>query len=102
MASRARLCHVTGQRRARPAILPDVKLALGLLGLLLATCGTRTVALVQEHHGREFRCDRRYVEVEHEEGERWVSRGCGFRADWECRDRRCELRDARAHGMGAP
>jgi hypothetical protein len=40
--------------------------------------------------------------VEHTEGERWISRGCGFEADWDCRDRRCELRDARAHGMGAP
>lgn len=77
--------------------------ALCAFAVLLATCGAnRTIALVQEQHGREFRCDRRYVEVEHEEGERWVSRGCGFQADWDCRDRRCELRDARAHGMSGP
>lgn len=76
---------------------------VALVALLsLAGCGARNVALVQHHHGREFRCDRRYVRVERVEGERWVSRGCGFEADWTCRDRRCELRDARAHGVGAP
>jgi hypothetical protein len=82
-----------------------VKLAwtLSLLApLLLATCGSRTIAMVQEHHGREFRCDRRYVRVERGDGERWVSRGCGFEADWDCRDRRCDLRDARAHGVSGP
>ena len=70
--------------------------------LALATCGTRNIAMVQQHHGREFHCDRRYVRVEHTGGERWISRGCGFEADWDCRDRRCELRDARAHAIGAP
>ncbi len=70
--------------------------------LALATCGSRNIALVQERHGREFRCDRRYGQVDHREGPRFVSRGCGFEADWDCRDRRCELIDSRAHAMGAP
>ncbi len=80
-----------------------LRLLVPLLGALaLATCGARRIAMVQEHHGHEFHCDRRYVRVEHREGPRFVSRGCGFEADWECRDGECELLDARAHGMGAP
>lgn len=83
--------------------MPIARILAALLSMLaLGTCAARNIALVQEHHGREFRCDRRYVRAEHVEGERWVSRGCGFEADWDCRTRRCELHDARAHGMGAP
>ena len=72
------------------------------LGLFLAACGGRTLALVQTTHGQEFHCDRRYVRVERVRGQEWVSRGCGFEAEWICRDGACELRDSRAHGMGAP
>lgn len=87
-----------------------------LIGLLLATatlatgCAGRAIAVVQTTHGHEFSCDRRYVraerEPEHEEegtnAQRWVSRGCGFEAEWTCERGECALQDSRAHGMGAP
>jgi hypothetical protein len=76
-------------------------LALGAV-LGLATCGSPTVSLVQQQHAREVHCDRRYVYVDHVEGEAWRSRGCGFEADWSCRAGECALRDLRAHGTGAP
>ncbi len=98
LASRGPSCT---SRRAESGTLPVVRLA-PLLALCLVTCASRTITLVQQHHGREFHCDRRYVEVEHEEGERGISRGCGFEADWDCRDGACQLHDAHAHGMGAP
>jgi len=84
----------------------NVRHGVWLLCLLsfaaLAGCGARQVQVVQEHHGSEFRCDWRNVRVSHDRGERWESTGCGFRADWECRGRECELIDARSHGMSAP
>jgi hypothetical protein len=73
-----------------------------LVALLLAGCAGQAIGLVQAHHGREFRCDRRYVRVERVRGDEWISRGCGFEAEWTCRSDGCELRDARAHGMSGP
>ncbi|MGE0790201.1 MAG: hypothetical protein AB7S26_31290 [Sandaracinaceae bacterium] len=66
-------------------------------------CGGQAIARVQAAHGHEFRCDRRYVDVERrtEEEHRWVSRGCGFEAEWRCEDE-CVVLDSRAYGMGAP
>ena len=82
---------------------PARPLALLLLSAALAGCAGQAIQVVQEHHGHEFRCDRRYVQVERAEAEaRWVSRGCGFEADWECRSRECRLLDSRAHGVDAP
>lgn len=76
---------------------------LGAIALLVSVgCGPRPIAIVQQHHGRELRCDGRYVHVEHDEGERWISRGCGFEAEWDCRAGECSLIDLRAHGMNAP
>ena len=71
-------------------------------GLLLGACGGRTLSMVQSSHGHEFRCDRRYVRAERQRGVRWISRGCGFEAEWDCEDGECTLIDSRAHGMGAP
>ena len=76
--------------------------AAAILALAASACGGRGIAVVQAHHGHEFRCDRRYVRVEREEDDRWISRGCGFEAEWACRDGECTLIDARSHGMGAP
>lgn len=73
-----------------------------LLGTVLAGCGARGIARVQQAHGHEFACDPRYVRVERREGDRWVSRGCAFEADWTCPGGECELLDARTHGVGAP
>jgi len=75
-----------------------------LLGALLLGCGARGIAIVQTHHGAEFRCDRRYVRVERveQQRDRWISRGCGFEADWECLSGECRLIDARSYGMSAP
>lgn len=73
-----------------------------LVALGLVSCAGRQIATVQAAHGHEFHCDRRYVRVERLEEPRWVSRGCGFEADWTCEDGECSLEDTRAHGMGAP
>jgi len=69
-----------------------------------SACGARGISVVQSQHAHEFSCDRRYVRVERvaEVPDRWVSRGCSFEAQWDCRDGECELVDARAHGVGAP
>lgn len=73
-------------------------------GALTLGCAARGIATVQAHHGHEFRCDRRYVRVERvaDQRNRWISRGCGFEADWECERGECRLLDARSHGMGGP
>ncbi len=72
--------------------------------VVLAACAGGGISVVQEHHGREFRCDRRYVRVERvrDVEARYVSRGCGFEADWDCVHRQCRLLDSRAHGVDAP
>lgn len=76
---------------------------LALVALLaLATCGTATRTEVQRSHAREVRCDRRYVHAERLDAERWRSLGCGFAAEWTCREGDCALSDLRAHGTGAP
>ena len=77
-----------------------VALAFGLV--VLAGCGGRVIARVQAEHGREFRCDHRYVRAERVAADRWQTRGCGFEADWTCRDGACVLGDSRAHGMSGP
>jgi hypothetical protein len=87
---------MTHRARGRAARLAGL-----LAGLALAACGGG-IATVQRHHGREFRCDPRYVRAERLEGDRWVSRGCGFEADWRCRAGACELLDLRSHGMAGP
>ena len=75
-----------------------------ICGAVVIGCAARGIATVQTHHGHEFRCDRRYVLVERvvEQPNRWISRGCGFEADWLCERGECRLLDARSHGMGAP
>ncbi|MCA9609972.1 MAG: hypothetical protein KC619_30455 [Myxococcales bacterium] len=74
------------------------------LALLAVGCGGRAIPLVQAAHAREFRCDRRYVQVDRigEDRHRFRARGCGFEAEWQCRDGECEVEDACAWGMGAP
>ncbi len=75
-----------------------------MAALLALGCGGRAVPLVQAAHGREFRCDRRYVEVERlpPDRDRFRARGCGFEAEWRCRDGECVVVDSRAHGMSGP
>ncbi len=92
-----------------PASLRRVLVILGALCVPLVGvgCAGQAIARVQAAHGHEFSCDRRYVRVERVEagpadGERWVSRGCAFEADWDCAGGECRLLDSRAHGMGAP
>ena len=75
---------------------------IALLGLALSGCARRGIAIVQRHHAHEFVCDARFVRVERGEADRYVSRGCGFEADWDCARGSCALRDARSHGVGAP
>ncbi len=75
---------------------------MGLALALLAGCARHAVARVQSAHGQEFRCDPRYVRVERASANHWISRGCGFEADWTCQHRACQLDDSRAHGVGAP
>ncbi|MCC6875636.1 MAG: hypothetical protein IT378_15120 [Sandaracinaceae bacterium] len=82
---------------------PSVAISLvPILALLIAGCAGRYVAVVQRSHGREFSCAARFVEVEGGgQDNRFVSRGCGFEAQWSCVQSECTLRDSRAWGMGA-
>ena len=73
-----------------------------LLLVAAGGCARRGIAIVQQHHAREVSCDARYVRVERGVADRWVSRGCGFEADWDCARGECALQDLRSYGMGAP
>ena len=74
-----------------------------LLGSVIVLSGcARGVAVVQQHHAQEFGCDARFVRVDRQPQQRYLSHGCGFDADWVCAQGACTLEDSRAHGTGGP
>ena len=76
---------------------------LALVAVLARGGAGQFIQPAPDHDALEYSDARRYVDVERAEADaRWVSRGCGFEADWECRDGSCRLLDSRAHAVDTP